>query len=306
MSCKCAYSLNNTGVDCLPLMSQSEKLYIMPLFGVDGVTLNYIDVSTFPLTSNLFTTMVNEANAQDRLFPLPEHKNAKSERGESTYDSFDDDTKVFVKQGVRTNTIIIAGKAATPKLAGKLEALRCAEFGLYIGDSKRQLTGSSHGETGKLYPVKVDAQTWDVKYIFAESKTIARIEIKFDWAVDELDKDLITLTAEELPTNILRLEGLKDITSVVSSKSTTGFVLKLKTEFGDISDPILVKGLVKADFALYNVTDSAPVVITTADEVNGVYTFIYPAQTTGDVLRLTPTKNGYDFSAVVLATITTP
>jgi hypothetical protein len=64
---------------------------------------------------------------------------------------------------------------------------------------------------------------------------------------------------------------------------------------------------VAGDFALYNVDDSLAVTILTSTESPaGSYTITYAAQGSGEDLRLTPTKNGYDFSAVVTNLISIP
>jgi hypothetical protein len=79
----------------------------------------------------------------------------------------------------------------------------------------------------------------------------------------------------------------------------------LKTQYGSFLNPVLVEGLVAGDMALYNVTDSASVTITTAVEApDGTYTISYATQSVADVLRLTITKDGYDFTAVTANTIT--
>ncbi|WP_196302365.1 hypothetical protein, partial [Streptococcus pneumoniae] len=65
----------------------------------------------------------------------------------------------------------------------------------------------------------------------------------------------------------------------------------------------VLSGLVAGDFALYNVTDSAAVTVgSVAESPDGTYLITFAAQTANDVLRITPTKAGYDFSAVVALT----
>ena len=108
-----------------------------------------------------------------------------------------------------------------------------------------------------------------------------------------------------MTTDISLLNGLLDVTSVYSAIGQTSFKATLKTIFGTFVNPLLVEGLVAGDMALYNVTDSANVTITSAVEApDGTYTISYASQTVADVLRLTITKDGFDFTAVTANTIT--
>jgi hypothetical protein len=102
---------------------------------------------------------------------------------------------------------------------------------------------------------------------------------------------------------------LLDITSTYANITLTSFDVTLTvTGYGTPLAPQLVKGLVAGDFALFNIDDSLAVTIISAteDTAGGTYAITYAAQDTTEVLRLTPTKNGYNFSAVVTNTITLP
>lgn len=314
-ACACDSSLLNTGVECSPLMKVSQKLIIVPKFGVDGVTENFID-TTDTLDQAYFTALLNAINPEDRWFPLPEHKNATSERGDSVFETFDDATKAFVHEGVRTNKIILTGINASPVLLGKLKAFKCAEFGVFIVDKDRNLNGSSHGQTAQMYPISIDSNTWDVKYIVGTSTTAPQIEITFDWSIDELDEELIMVSGAELaPVNLMRLEGLLDVNPTFSGLSTTTITVALNLEYGTAKTKVPVKGLVIADFKgntgtasrIYNVTDSLDVTLTSVTETSdGVYALVFPAQTSADKIRVKPVKNGYDFTNVSASLVTIP
>jgi len=144
------------------------------------------------------------------------------------------------------------------------------------------------------------------KYVEATDTTVEKLNISFDWLLSEEDGNLrfIVPTADLFSSN-----GLLDIAATMTNISTTGFKAKLFTKegYGDISKKYPMTGLLLADFVLYNVTDSAAVTITSVTEdPEGTYTFAFTAQTSADVLRLTPSLDGYDFTSVVATTVTIP
>jgi hypothetical protein len=117
------------------------------------------------------------------------------------------------------------------------------------------------------------------------------------------------ITTDEMTDGVAGIKGLLDITSAYANIALTSFDVTLTvTGYGTPLAPQLVKGLVPTDFALFNINDSLTVAIISAPEstAGGTYTITYAAQDTTEVLRLTPSKNGYNFSAVVTNTITLP
>ena len=70
--CNCNAGLGNTGrPGCVPIQSVTSKLIMVPLNANDG-TLNGIDLSA-PLPT--WNSLVNEADASKRWFPLPAFEN---------------------------------------------------------------------------------------------------------------------------------------------------------------------------------------------------------------------------------------
>jgi hypothetical protein len=107
-----------------------------------------------------------------------------------------------------------------------------------------------------------------------------------------LEATLLYLSRREFTPLIY---SLYDVSSTITAISATGFTATLKDEYG-----LAVQGLAIGDFALYNTTDSTMLIIDAMTETSaGVYEFTFTSQTSADVLRLTPTENGYDFSLVV-------
>ena len=77
-------------------------------------------------------------------------------------------------------------------------------------------------------------------------------------------------------------------------------VSNLQTIYGSKASPVKIKGLILADFSLFNVTTGLSVTIDSVTEVNGSYTLDYTIAavalevSVSDVLQVTVAKNGYD------------
>ncbi len=301
-ACKCNVGLSNTGTACTPVMSVTDKIILVPYYNNDG-EVNSIDL-TDTLDAAYFTALVNQADASKRWFPLPSLKNVADERAENVVESFDDGSSVFITDGNRSFTgLLIKGSV---QLLKKINAARCVEVGIFVIDRQGNLIGSILAD-GTLAPIKLDKDSISALLVKTTDTTVQKIQLKFNFSQDESDENLRMVTADEMSYDVRLLKGLLDITVTYSSITTTGFVATLKTEYGTVITPVLDKGLDLADFALYNDTDSAAVTPSSVTEdPEGVYTFVMPAQGTTEVLFLTPTKAGRDYSAVVVSPITIP
>ena len=303
----CDLSLNNTGIGCNPLIRAADSFIFVPFYDSVG-NINELDLSSGLFDQTFFDDLINETDPFKRLYPTPQMKNIQNERGEPLMEDFDDGAKAFISQGSRSVTGMIIGKNAPPQLEGKINDMRKsgADIGVFIRDKEKALTGMKGSVSTKLRPIKIDQETLYAIFVFTTDKTIQKLMMSFMFSIEEQDKNLRTLSADQMDYDITLLRGLLDITSEYSNKTTTTVKVKLITEFGTVLDPLLDKGLVAGDFALYNVTDAAAVVITVFTEDaapdQGNYNLTFAAQTSTDVMRITPTKNGRDYTAVVANT----
>jgi len=304
----CSLTVANTGFGCTPIMEVVEKFIEVSYFKADG-TINEIDLTdTFNLA--YFTALVNDADETLRWYPLPFVKNMVDERADSDFESFDDKTRIERQVGIRSVKTIITtlgnnAGAVSPQMVGKINDKKCKVSGLFGVTKSKQLVGEMIND-GFLAPIRIDNGSLMAILVKTGSGAITqKINLGFDWHIDVQDERLRTLEADEMTTDISLLNGLLDVTSVYSAIGQTSFKATLKTIFGTFVNPLLVEGLVAGDMALYNVTDSANVTITSAVEApDGTYTISYASQTVADVLRLTVTKDGFDFTAVTANTIT--
>lgn len=298
MVCDCNATLNNTGTPtCEPLMSVMKKLIIVPIYDDAGVR-NYIDL-TVTLNQAYFTARINDTDASQRWYPTPEIKNITSEKADSIFETMEDATKFFIRQGLRSFLGVMPKQS--PAFLGKLEGFRCRQIGVYIIDKDGNLIGS-FTETGKLYPIRVDEASWNPVLVFGTDTTIQKVSLGFDFHIDENDSDLRMITATDItPVNLLALSGLLDVNAETSAPSTTSFKAELTLDYGSIINPILVKNWVIGDFSLYNVNDALAVtIISVTESPAGTYTFTYAAQGTTEVLRLSASKTGYAFEPVLV------
>ena len=158
-------------------------------------------------------------------------------------------------------------------------------------------------EDGNLYPIRCDKNSWEAKLVKATDTTQQKVALAFDIHPDERDEQLRYFAETEYTCNFADAVGLLDIFSTNTSVGATISVLDLYTRFGTAKVKEPMKGLLAADLAIYNVTDSLAVAVVSLTEApDGTYTITYAAQTVTDVLRFTFTKDGFDFTAVTANT----
>lgn len=299
MSCKCNGTLSNTGKPGCDSVHDIELREIhVPLRAGDG-TRNSIDPASATIGDDIIA-LINQADPTKRWFPLPLMKNVTNERGDNLNETFDDQSVEFLANGVRAMTAIIVGQG--PHYLKKLQDQHCVEFGVFIVDKQGALVGLIEDD-GLIYPIPVDKGSWYTKFMPKTDKVAAKIMIGYNYSTSALDENLEMIPSDDIAGIDLRdVNGLFDVHAAVSSISTTGFTVKLSTDFGPPNDRTTVKGMVAGDFTLAEITPTpGAIVITTVTETpanSGIYVFVIPAQTSGDALRLTPTKTGYDMSEI--------
>jgi len=304
MSCSCDIGLSNTGTPtCVPIATVAKKLIVVPTYGSSGAK-NSVTIGT-TIDQTFLDGKINAALAADRWFPLVTMENVTQERAESITETSGSGKIAFIREGSRS----FFGEMwkQSPAFLGKLKSAKCVDISVFVIDADGNVIGSCPSADGKIYPIAVDKDSWDVKMASATDSTVQKVTLGFNWSDNERDEYISMLTEDDYTADFLGSKGLLDVTSVITNEATTGFTATLSTAYGSKANLVKVKGLLVGDFALYNVTDSASVTITSVTEsADGVYDFVFAAETSTDVLRLTPSKDGYDFAAVITNTITIP
>jgi len=290
--CNCDAGLSNTGrPGCVPIQSVTSSLIMVPLKDSLGVK-NGIDLST---ALPVWNDKINEADESKRWFPLPLFENVELPKADSQFEEANSGRMAFLRQGKRSFSGELWGDDSTPTLLGKLQAGRCVAFGIYIVDVNGNLVGSK--ENGYLYPIPVDEQSWDPRFMFATDSTVQKIMLGFDF--DRLfdESTMYMITAEEAGIDFNSLSGLIDVNlTEVSQTATTTFVFKANFDYGTALNPIIFEGATITDFALYDVTNGASYTIDALNEgPNGTYTILQTANlfVTGDTYRVSVNKDGF-------------
>jgi len=301
--CKCGAGLSNTGTACTPVMQTARKIIFVPYYDNNG-NINTINLATATLDKAYFDALVNQSDKSKRWFPLPELKNVEDVREANILESFNDGSNVFISEGNRSFTgILVKG---TPQLKGKIESARCSEVGVFIIDKDGNLIGSLATAT-TLAPIRIEESSVAAMLVKTTDTTIQKLQLSYEFHADEKDEDLRFIACSEMTYDVLQIQGLLDIYATFSNITLTDFEVQLSTDYGTILNPVLDKGLLAVDFTLFNDDDQLAVAVISAPESPaGTYTISYAAQGAGEVLFLTPSKDGRDYAAVIVDPIQLP
>lgn len=306
----CTTGIGNTGFlkACGSQFKDVAGMIIVPTFADDG-TENKIDADEV-LDDAYLTAKINETDPSKRWYPLATPFNAfESTRADPTYEELDNGSREFVKQGARTVNFQVRGQSTI--YLGQIKACPCEELSFFLIDSAGKLMGIVKSkESQDLYPIKMQPSSLYSAYIFATPGTNEYLTVSFQFALAEDDSLLRVYNDQLVEGSLLSLKGLLDVYATYTNVTTTGFTAKLATLFSQ-GNKYNASGLVAGDFALYNVTGSAPIAITSVDEIinpdgsgSGSYNFVIAATPTAEVKRLTPTKAGFDFAPTIAKTFT--
>lgn len=300
-TCSCDIVLGNTGLSkCPSIPDVTKKIILVPYFDASG-NINTLDltdpnaptyggVTGTGLNQAFFSDIVNATEKQERFYPLPNVKNVSDVRDTPTFESFDDGSQEFIKEGVGTFTAVITNRS--PKFLGQLQAARCTPLGAYLVDKCNNIIGYG-SEKDKLQPIKIDEATWAPQYVKALDTAVAKISLSFQWAEEVNDAKLCMVDASDISASLLSLTGLLDV-NVCELVANTATELKvdLQTVFGNP-----VEGLTVTELTVFNQTTGLAVVPTAVAEAPaGCYTITIPAQTAGDLLNVVVSKTGLDGS----------
>ncbi len=237
-------------------------------------------------------TYLNAPLYANRFLPTPELENVENIRDEAVFQEFNSGNKAKVRDGFKNFTGFIVQPPY--ELVGQLKKLACSDFGAYILDKQGNLIGYKGASSASLKPIYIDKNTLDVQYVEATDSEVAMIKIMFQWKQSMLDENLKLISAEDMGYTCTDLYGLLDVCGTPTPSSATEFSVTLETDYGTYVD-----GLVAGDFSLENLTTGAPIIPTSVTpQGNGVYDFVMVAQTTGDVLELSASKDRYDFDCL--------
>lgn len=289
----------NTGyyLNCDSNFKVMRGLFVVPTFKADG-TKNSVHAGTI-IDEDFLIEALNNPDPLERWYPLMPIEAATGERADPTIFTNPSGSKEFVKDGVKDISFELRRRGAEFKY--QIEACPCSELSFFAVDADGKLRGliESIVDDSDFFPIPIQPGSFYSKLVDATEENPEHLTVNFQLELTVKDSSLRVYPTNLVTVTLLSAKGLYDVYVDYSAISTTGFKASLRTIYTD-GDKFRPEGLVAGDFALYNVTDSLAVTITTATEVTpGVYVFVFAAQTAADVLRLTPTKDSFDFTNVI-------
>tara|TARA_B110000908_G_C10219923_1_gene434776 strand:- start:493 stop:1404 length:912 start_codon:yes stop_codon:yes gene_type:complete len=302
IGCDCNAGLSNTGrPNCVPIFGITSSLIVVPKSATDG-TINRIDLST---TLPTWSSLVNEADASKRWFPLPAFENVELPKADSLFEEANSGRQVYLRQGKRSFTGELWSEDSTPTFLGKLSKSRCVDFGVFIVDVYGNLIGSE--VDGFLYPISVDNPSWDPKFMFATDSTTQKIMLGFDFNRIFDESTMYMINPTEAGQDFTTLEGLVDVNLDDLLTTTTQATFKARFDYGTAVAKIKYEGAtLVSDWIVTNLTTAAtwsPDAVTENPE--GDYLLDYSTSgtaTAGDNIKIEVSKLGFDGEGKAIAT----
>lgn len=247
---------------------------------------------------------------------FPQVQNFVWTPAESQFEEASNGKKSFIKNGKISIACETWDKDATAKIVGKMQALRCSSWGVYLVTDSNKLIGSTKKysamgtEFTKILPIKIDEQSIEALFQFKTDATAQKVMFSFDLARNfdvstlyAIDGDLIWDADSE---SIKPIDFNEDLPNAIDcslitngSFTTTGGLVVINDDYRqgnitlDAGDTLgNVTGLVIENFLVTNETDNTTITPTSVTEAPiGSYEFVIPAQSSNDVVKITLVDN---------------
>lgn len=291
--CLCGTGLGNLGLSsCVVNRNVTNKLFFVPVYDSTGVK-NKLDL-TGTINEATIIALINQSDASKRWYLSPVFENVVKATADTTFEEAPSQRKKRIKAGKKSFSAEHWDVA--PQLEGKYNEYLCGGWGVIELDIDGNLIGKKVGTD--LYPIPVDGDSFDVKYVDPTDAATSKLMVSFDYNRLMKSEELWLISADELGADLNDQDGLKDVELEFVSKTSTQVVVNATLSYGTAVQLLKVKGLLAADFALYNNTLSASHTIATVTEGTGAnegqYTITYAAITGSvDNLTLSMAKDGY-------------
>lgn len=291
--CLCGTGLGNLGLSsCVVNRNVTNKLFFVPVYDSTGVK-NKLDL-TGTINEATIIALINQSDASKRWYLSPVFENVVKATADTTFEEAPSQRKKRIKAGKKSFSAEHWDVA--PQLEGKYNEYLCGGWGVIELDIDGNIIGKKVGTD--LYPIPVDGDSFDVKYVDPTDTATSKLMVSFDYNRLMKSEELWLISADELGADLNDQDGLKDVELEFVSKTSTQVVVNATLSYGTAVQLLKVKGLLAADFALYNNTLSASHTIATVTEGTGAnegqYTITYAAITGSvDNLTLSMAKDGY-------------
>lgn len=298
MNC-CATRPNFGHPTCIQDLGVVTSFLFAPMKDQYGNTFGF-DINTF--TASDFTGALI-AVPDARIYPMPQMEAVEIPQADSLFDEAPSGTKSFLRTGKRSFTAETRDKDATSTFAGKLEEVRCNEWGIYLVTDNNKLVGVN--KSGTFAPIKIDSQSMDPVFMFKTDSVTQKVMINFDFDRAFKVSEMYAISGDEIWDSVAETTielDFNNLNQVIDCNIQIGTIAPTTTLLGvKINDDYRqgmrnpnnadlgnVTGLIETDFVLRNLTDDLVVTPTSVTEPwDGYYTFNIPAQTSGDKMELT-------------------
>ena len=293
--CSCDYSLQNTGLpNCNYVLKYAIAAMLVPMRDSAGVANKIASGAT--VNDAYILGKFNDTDKTQRFYYLKNLKNANiGTPAEPVYQTFDDNSKVKIDNGITSASFIFA--ASSPTFLSKMQSFECEQMGIYFIDKEGYIIGIASGND--LLPIEIAQNSMNSQPTYGTPTTTYQITTSFDWA-QSVDHGDVRAWENTVNWSSSTIASLLDVSGLVSGGvAQTTFTVDLFFDYGSLNNKLPAEGLVIGDFSLYNETDASSITLTTVTEsttVPGRYVFVYPSQTVADVLTLSGSKQGFDFT----------
>ena len=298
--CSCdELGIPNTGFDCFLDPQVSTGIWLVPYFD-SANAVNTLKCADMPFDKVYFDALVNNTDKSQRVYPLPAVDNVEDIRADSVVFTTSGGVNRKVRDGVRSFAGLLFDSPAY--LIDSLERSGCVELGVFFIDLNGNIIGNGKYAEGELAPFRIQKGTTDVTYVKATDSDPSSISFKFDYNVNEKDKNIGGISADDIAYSPSLVQGLLDITAgAATAISTTGFTTATTTSYGDACSSGSLKGAVPADWTLFN--GITPVtMLDVIESPAGTYTPDYSGdpQSSADVLTFSLVKDGYEMTPLTI------
>ena len=294
----CPEKSKNLYTSCGVLMKETRDLSFMPTYGTSGARNEFATADDVTLANLL--AKIDADKPADRMSILKGLDNTEAAAVDPTMISTALGLQIFQRDGAQPFAAEIIERPS-PILKGKIENWRCGENGVFLHDLKGNFTYMTDKATGlKVRPIPIISRSIKAPLQLPDQNNV--LKNMFGFVFDPtMDFALMrTIKAADLDFNRDDLYALQDVNGSSWTAGQTQTTVTLKNDYG-----VKITGLVLADFAAYNVTDSGAVTITGATETSdGVYQLDYASQDVSDVMYFDVTKAGFDGANLVADTQT--
>ena len=287
MAFKCCGGVTqNTGIPSKQfVISSGVKLVKVRMVADDG-TPNSV-ASTDTINKAYVDALLQNADPSKRWYPIGTFENVDDVRADPTTETFNSGASAVTSQGVRTYTGWLLNYS--PAYLKVLQSFSCEDFGFYVIDECGQLIGEQSKDCTELFPIRVNAASWNPTLIKFTPVAVGKVQVTFEYDQLVNDADLALVPESDIADDIdlRKITGLKQLKIVTSGISQTGWTANITVGDGSFGG-IPAGGLVTASFQAFNETDQAAIAITSVTETGvdtGIYAFVIPSQDVSDVVN---------------------